>query len=104
MEIVPAYSMGVTTKIERIGLQMTGATGKVTLYIFHSSERDPYKTIEFDVAKGDGSMEWKTLQDCYLPYKGDTGAWYVVYNQADLPEGMEAVNVTKDWSEAVRHL
>ena len=98
MEIVPAYSMGVTTKIERIGLQMTGATGKVTLYIFHSSERDPYKTIEFDVAKGDGSMEWKTLQDCYLPYKGDTGAWYVVYNQADLPAGMEAVNVTKDWS------
>ena len=98
MEIVPAYSMGVTTKIERIGLQMTGATGKVTLYIFHSSERDPCKTIEFDVAKGDGSMEWKTLQDCYLPYKGDTGAWYVVYNQADLPEGMEAVNVTKDWS------
>ena len=98
MEIVPAYSMGVTTKIERIGLQMTGATGKVTLYIFHSSERDPYKTIEFDVAKGDGSMEWKTLQNCYLPYKGDTGAWYVVYNQADLPAGMEAVNVTKDWS------
>ena len=98
MEIVPAYSMGVTTKLERIGLQMTGATGRVTLYIFHSSQRDPIQTIEFDVAKGDGSMEWKTLQDCYLPYMGDTGAWYVVYNQADLPAGMEAVNVTKDWS------
>ena len=98
MEIVPAYSMGVTTKLERIGLQMVGATGKVTLYIFHSSQRDPFKVIEFDVAKGNGSMEWKTLQDCYLPYMGDTGAWYVVYNQADLPAGMEAVNVTKDWS------
>ena len=98
MEIVPAYSMGVTTKLERIGLQMTGATGRVTLYVFHSSLRDPYKVIEFDVAKGDGSMEWKTLQDCYLPYMGDTGAWYVVYNQADLPAGMESVNVTKDWS------
>ena len=98
MEIVPAYSMGVTTKLERIGLQMTGATGKVTLYVFHSSLRDPYKVIEFDVAKGDGSMEWKTLTDCYLPYMGDTGAWYVVYNQNDLPAGMEAVNVTKDWS------
>ena len=98
MEIVPAYSMGVTTKLERIGLQMTGATGRVTLYVFHSSMRDPYKVIEFDVAKGDGSMEWKTLQDCYLPYMGDTGAWYVVYNQADLPANMEAVNVTKDWS------
>lgn len=98
MEIVPAYSMGVTTKLERIGLQMTGATGKVTLYIFHSSQRDPYKTIEFDVQKGNGTLEWKTLTDVYLPYMGDTGAWYVVYNQADLPEGMEAVNVTKDWS------
>lgn len=98
MEIVPAYSMGVTTKLERIGLQMTGATGIVTLYVFHSSMRDPYKVIAFNVAKGDGSMEWMTLTDCYLPYMGDTGAWYVVYNQADLPADMEAVNVTKDWS------
>ena len=98
MEIVPAYSMGVTTKLERIGLQMTGATGKVTLYIFHSSQVNPFYTIEFDVVKGNGTMEWKDLKDVYLPYLGDTGAWYVVYNQADLPVGMEAVNVTKDWS------
>lgn len=98
MEIVPAYSMGVTTKLERIGLQMTGATGKVMLYVFHSSQVDPQYTIEFDIVKGNGSMEWKTLDNVYLPYLGDTGAWYVVYNQADLPEGMEAVNVTKDWS------
>ena len=98
MEIVPAYSMGVTTKLERIGLQMVGATGKVTLYIFHSSAVDPFYEIEFDVQKGNGTMEWKILNDVYLPYMGDTGAWYVVYNQADLPEGMEAVNVTKDWS------
>lgn len=98
MEIVPAYSMGITTKLERIGLQMIGATGKVTLYVFHSSQVDPFYTIEFNVVKGNGSMEWKDLQDVYLPYLGDTGAWYVVYNQADLPAGMEAVNVTKDWS------
>lgn len=98
MEIVPAYSMGVTTKLERIGLQMTGATGTVTLYIFHSSQVAPFHTITFNVTKGDGTMEWKELNDIYLPYLGDTGAWYVVYNQADLPEGMEAVNFTKDWS------
>lgn len=98
MEIVPAYSAGVTVRIERIGLQMTGVTGHVTLYIFHSSQRDPFKTIDFEVTKGNGSMEWKDLTDCYLPYQGETGAWYLVYNQADLPEGMEAVNVTKDWS------
>ena len=98
MEIVPAYSMGVTMKLERIGLQMTGATGKVKLYVFHSSQVNPFHTIEFDVVKGNGTMEWKDLKDVYLPYLGDTGAWYVVYNQADLPVGMEAVNVTKDWS------
>ena len=98
MEIVPAYSMGVTTKIERIGMQMTGATGEVTLYIFHSSQRDPIRTITFNVQKGNGSMEWLDLSDVYLPYMGSTGAWYICYNQADLPEGMEAVNVTKDWS------
>ena len=98
MAIDPAYSMGVTTKLERIGLQMTGATGTVTLYVFHSSLRDPYKVIPFEVKKGNGSMEWMVLQDVYLPYMGDTGEWYVVYNQADLPSGMEAVNVTKDWS------
>ena len=98
MEIVPAYSMGVTTKLERIGLQMTGATGNVTLYIFHSTQVDPIHTITFEVKKGDGSMEWKDLKDVYLPYMGSTGAWYVCYNQADLPQDMEAVNVTKDWS------
>ena len=98
MEIVPAYSMGVTTKLERIGLQMTGATGRVTLYIFHSSQVDPLYTIDFDVVKGNGTMEWKDLKDVYLPYLGSTGAWYVVYDQQALPEGMEAVNVTKDWS------
>lgn len=98
MEIVPAYSIGVTTKIERIGLQMTGATGTVTLYVFHSSQRDPFKVIPFEVKKGNGTMEWQDIKDCYLPYLGSTGAWYVVYNQADLPDGMEAVNVTKDWS------
>jgi hypothetical protein len=97
MEIVPAYSMGVTTKIERIGLQMVGATGTVTLYVFHSSMKDLYQTIEFNVQKGNGTMEWKQVE-LYLPYMGDTGAWYIVYNQADLPSGMEAVNVTKDWS------
>lgn len=98
MEIVPAYSMGVTTKLERIGLQMTGATGNVTLYVFHSSQRDPLYTITFEVKKGNGTMEWMELQDVYLPYLGETGSWYVCYCQADLPEGMEAVNVTKDWS------
>lgn len=40
--------MGVTTKIEKIGLQMTGATGKVRMYLFHSSQIDPVKTFDLD--------------------------------------------------------
>ena len=91
-------SAGVTVRLEKIGLQMTGATGTVRLYVFHSSQREAQHVIDFVVSKGDGSMEWMDLRDCYLPYKGDTGAWYVVYSQADLPQGMEAVNVTKYWS------
>ena len=98
MEIVPAYSMGVTTKLERIALQMSGGTGSIRLYIFHSSMVEPYKVIDFNVTKGNGTMEWMTLTDCYLPYMGNTGAWYIVYNQADLPVDMEAVNYSKDWS------
>ena len=35
----------------------------------------------------------------YISEGNDSGgSWYLVYNQDDLPAGMEAVNVTKDWS------
>ena len=101
-EITPAYAMGVTAKIERIGLQMMGATGDVRVYLFHSSQVDPIKVADLNYAKTNGGFQWFTLTDWYLPYiseKNDSGgAWYLCYNQADLPEGMEAVNVSKDWS------
>lgn len=101
-EINPARSMGVTAKIERIGLQMTGATGTVRVYLFHSSQADPVYYQDLQVTKGNGSFEWFTVTDWYLPYMSDGndagGSWYLVYNQNDLPEGMEAINVSKDWS------
>jgi hypothetical protein len=55
-EIVPVRSMGVTTKIERIGLQMIGATGKVKLYLFHSSQVAPMRTIELDFTNTKGEL------------------------------------------------
>ena len=94
-EITPIRSMGVTAKISRVGLQMTGATGKVKLYLFSSDERDPIRTQEVTIAKGNGSMEWFYLSDWYM--KG-SGCYYLCYNQDDLPEGMEAINVARDWS------
>lgn len=102
MEINPVRAMGVTAKIERIGLQMTGAKGKVRVYLFHSSQRDPIKSIDLDITKGDGSFQWFSVKDWFMPYISDGnnsgGSWYLVYNQNDLPDGMTAINATKDWS------
>lgn len=101
-EIVPVRSMGVTMKIEQIGLQMTGATGKVRMYLFHSSQIDPVKTFDLDFTVTNGGFQWFPLKDCYLPYISDAnnagGSWFLCYNQDELPAGMEAINVSKDWS------
>lgn len=101
-EIVPVRSMGVTTKIERIGLQMTGATGKVKLYLFHSSQVEPIKVVEVDFTRENGGYQWFDVSDWFLPYIGDEnnagGSWYICYNQAELPSLMRAVNISKDWS------
>lgn len=106
-EIVPVRSMGVTTKIERIGLQMVGATGKVKLYLFHSSQVAPMREIELNFTNTSGGFQWFTPSEpIYLPYIPSTdgdgndsgGAWFLCYNQNDLPAGMQALNVSKDWS------
>ena len=101
-EITPAYSMGVTAKIERIGLQMTGGTGKVRMYLFHSSQVDPIQVEDLEFTKTNGGFQWFTMKDWYMPYISEAndsgGAWYLCYDQAELPEGMECVNVAKDWS------
>lgn len=104
-EIVPVRAMGVTTKIERIGLQMVGATGIIKLYLFHSSQVEPKKIIELNFTNTKGGFQWFTpSEEIYLPYipqgEGNDagGAWFLCYNQDDLPRGMQALNVSKDWS------
>jgi len=101
-EIVPVRSMGVTTKIERIGLQMTGAIGMITMYLFHSSQIDPVRTFELDFTQTNGGFQWFVMDDLYLPYISDDtnsgGSWFLCYNQNDLPYGVEAINISKDWS------
>lgn len=101
-EIVPIRAMGVTAKINKVGLQMTGATGKIRLYLFHSSQIEPVKVYDLDFTATNGGFQWFDLQDCYLPYISDGnnagGSWYLCYNQNDMPLGMEAINVSKDWS------
>lgn len=104
LEIVPVRAMGVTTKIERIGLQMRGAVGEITLYLFHSSQVEPIRTIVLEYTNTSGAFQWFTpKEEVYLPYKGENtdagGAWYLCYNQNALPFGMRALSVTKDWSK-----
>lgn len=102
MEIVPVRAMGVTTKIERIGFQGTGGTGIIKVYIFHTSKVDPVYTLELDYTNDKGGFQWFNLTDIYLPYIGEDtdsgGAWLVCYSQDELPRGLEAINVSKDWS------
>ena len=109
-EITPIRALGVTAKIERIGLQMTGATGPVTVYLFHSDRVEPVAAWTINVTKGNGTFVWIDLWDeGYLPYidtfdnenqnqTSGGGSWYLVYNQNDLPQGMQAINFSKDWS------
>lgn len=106
-EIVPVRSMGVTTKIERIGLQMVGGTGTVRIYLFHSSQVAPMRVVDLEFTSRSGGFQWFTpAEPIYLPYisSGDGdgndsgGAWFLCYNQNELPQGMQALNVSKDWS------
>lgn len=101
-EIVPVRSMGVTTKIERIGLQMIGGTGMVRLYLFHSSQFNPIKTIDVEFTQKNGGFQWFPMKELYLPYINDEinagGSWFLCYNQNELPPNMEAINISKDWS------
>lgn len=104
-EIVPVRAMGVTVKIERIGLQMTGATGTVRLYVFHSSQFAPMQVVDLQFTNTNGGFQWFTPSEpIFLPYipSGDGndagGAWFLCYNQNELPQGMRALNVSKDWS------
>ena len=102
IELVPVRAMGVTLKIHKIGFQAVGATGTVKFYLFHSSQKDPVKTFEVNFTNTSGGFQWFSFEDLFLPYISDDtdagGAWFLCYYQDELPFGMEALNVSKDWS------
>ncbi len=99
-ELVPIRANGITLKIEKIGLQMTGQ-GPVTLYLMHSSRMDPVKIITLDRIRNAG-MQWFDQTDLYLPYLSDDndagGSWYLAYRQDELGQDVQAINRSKDWS------
>lgn len=100
-EIIPIRSSGVTTKVNKIGLQFT-EPGEYTVYIMHSSLYEPVYTIKL-TKKSKNNAEWFTVNDIYLPYKGDAngtgGSWFICYFQSELPEGSKAIRKNRDWSK-----
>lgn len=100
-EIVPVRAKGVTTKINKIGLQFT-EPGEYTLYLMHSSMDAPVKVIKLSKIRKN-SIEWFSLNDVYLPYQSEDndagGSWYLCYFQSELPEGSQAIRKDKDWSK-----
>lgn len=100
-EIVPIRTKGATVRIERIGLQFS-APGDTEMYLFHSSQPTPVKTITFTRQKS-GGMEWfRPTEELYLPNFSEGsdfgGSWYLVYDQNALPASTLAINKNKDWS------
>lgn len=99
MEFDIRRSQGVTVKIDRIGLQVTGATGVVKLHVMHSTSTTPYQTIELDCTQGNGGFQWFTVKDLYLPGgTGTDGKWYLCYDEEQIPLEMEAITAGKDFS------
>ena len=100
-EIVPIRANGVTTKINKIGLQFT-EPGEYTLYLMHSSMYEPVKVITLTKTRKN-SIEWFTVDDLYLPYQSESndagGSWYLCYLQSQLPESSQAIRKDKDWSK-----
>lgn len=98
-EIVPIRSKGVTTRINRIGIQTDGV-GEIKLFLYHSSTELPVKVITVNkISKG---FQWFVIPDLYLPYESEEtesgGSWYLMYEQSKLGN-MHAIRKDKDWSK-----
>ena len=101
-EIVPIRSKGVTTKINRIGLQFT-EPGDYTIFVMHSSKVEPFYQETFTKKNGN-SMEWFVpSQELCLPYESEEidagGSWYICYSQSNLPQSSQAIRKNRDWSK-----
>lgn len=100
-EIIPIRSKGITTKINKIGLQFT-EPGDYEIFIMHSSNEAPVYQLHFTKIRKN-AIEWFEVKDVYLPYEGlhndAGGSWYICYFQSSLPEGSQAIRKERDWSK-----
>ena len=86
VEIFPSY--GAKVIIDKIGLQFTSAQTNLPIYIFHTSQIDPIKTVTATTTKAN-SLEWLTLSESidfsYLSNSYDSGGmFYIGYFQDNI--------------------
>lgn len=101
-EIIPIRAKGVTTKINRIGLQFS-EPGDYTIVIMHSSLMEPFYQETF-TKRTSNNIEWFIpSQDLFLPYENEQidagGSWYICYLQSQLPADSQAIRKNRDWSK-----
>ena len=101
-EIIPIRAKGVTTKINRIGLQFS-EPGDYTIIIMHSSLMEPFYQETF-TKRTSNNIEWFIpSQDLFLPYENEQidagGSWYICYLQSQLPADSQAIRKNRDWSK-----
>lgn len=86
LEMFPSY--GAKVIIDKIGLQFTQTQTNLPIYIFHTSQLNPIKTVTATTTKA-SSLEWLTLSETIdLSYLSDTydsgGMFYIGYFQDDI--------------------
>jgi len=86
LEMFPSY--GTKVIIDKIGLQFTQTQTNLPIYIFHTSQLNPIKTITATTTKA-SSLEWLTLSETIdLSYLSETydsgGMFYIGYFQDDI--------------------
>lgn len=101
-EIIPIRSKGITTKINRIGLQFS-EPGDYTVVVMHSSLMEPFYQETF-TKRANNSIEWFIpSRDLFLPYENEQidagGSWYICYLQSQLPADSQAIRKNRDWSK-----
>lgn len=114
-EVVPVRSMGVTTAVNKIGLQFKADRKDalddyihadmfpLPIYLFHSSRQEPFVfwADTFTIQPG---FVWLSFSNMFMPYISNRtdagGSWYLGYFQSDLEMlGLQAIRKDKDWSK-----
>lgn len=102
-EIEPVNSSGITVRLDRIGLQMKGATGTVRVYLFHSTQVEPVAYWDVEITRALGQfvrLDLGVSGPAIVTDDVPGAKWYLGYHQSQMPEWMDAINYGRDWSKA----